>query len=455
MKPTDVAAPNSETSKRVLEQGVSIQVQKACLENRNNILMVMNQEYGAYNPSFALARRLSQEGFRVLYYPCDKQFEQHINLQGFECLSVPEEFHRISTLECWESFLLKSHEEAAEWLTPLVNTLHAHRVQAIFIDPIISCAAAFFIRSNIPLISLASNFEHHWNLRIPSSSTPLKPTDTIYSFGVVGFSWLGLWWKHVVLNRNHRSRVNNVVKGLARKYGMKYRVNLYGLYLQLPVKMFLMPAELEFPQARTGHYLGICVDQERRESDLCLKKLDLDKPMILCSLGTYSAWYPWSRQFFLTVIETFREQPQWNLVIHTGRDSEFIDLAELPSNIIMAETIPQLSLLKNTSVMITHGGAGGIKESIAHGVSMVLFPCKWDQPGNVTRAVHHGLGVEGKFDCLTTDKLTSLIRKVLDDPTYRHKTRSVRESVLSSRALDAGVNQIMAIISNNNNYAQQ
>ena len=52
-----------------------------------------------------------------------------------------------------------------------------------------------------------------------------------------------------------------------------------------------------------------------------------------------------------------------------------------PNNAIIVKRAPELELLKQTSVCITHAGLNTVLESLAQGVPQVAIPVAFDQPG--------------------------------------------------------------------------
>jgi UDP:flavonoid glycosyltransferase YjiC (YdhE family) len=63
--------------------------------------------------------------------------------------------------------------------------------------------------------------------------------------------------------------------------------------------------------------------------------------------------------------------------------------------------------------MITHGGLGSVKECIALGVPMNVYPLKDDQQGNGARVVHHRLGRAGRVRDATVDSIHRAIKETL------------------------------------------
>jgi MGT family glycosyltransferase len=93
-------------------------------------------------------------------------------------------------------------------------------------------------------------------------------------------------------------------------------------------------------------------------------------------------------------------------------------------------------LLKRAALCITHAGLNTTLESLAHGVPLVAIPIGYDQPGVATRIAHHGTGEFIEVDELTTERLRELIKKVLQDPSYRARANYFKKVIANTRGLD-------------------
>src|SRR4029079_3126708 len=69
------------------------------------------------------------------------------------------------------------------------------------------------------------------------------------------------------------------------------------------------------------------------------------------------------------------------------------DAYELAPNMAGAEFLPQVSVLPQVDLVITHGGNNTVTEAIHHGKPMVLLPIFWDQHDNAQRVDETGFGV--------------------------------------------------------------
>ena len=96
---------------------------------------------------------------------------------------------------------------------------------------------------------------------------------------------------------------------------------------------------------------------------------------------------------------------------------------------------PQLDLLKQTSVCITHAGLNTVLESLAQGVPQVAIPVTFDQPGVAARIAHKRTGVVTTLDKLSADHLTFLVNQVLTDSTYRENARTLQKAIADANGL--------------------
>lgn len=242
-------------------------------------------------------------------------------------------------------------------------------------------------------------------------------------------------------------------KKFAKKLASKYGYCLDGhdstykrqTILRLP-ELLSFPSVFDFPG--TGipgrYYIGASVCLERYELPFSWQRFDANRPVAYCALGTV-LWFDKTRyrEFFETVIGASAIRPDWQWVLSTGGIITERDLSPLPSNVMVVDHAPQLKLLQRTTIMITHGGASSIKESIYFGVPMIVFPLGADQPGNAARVVYHGLGVQSDLRKINVRDLQKLIETV-DRSTYirsqiqimQRKFREVEEEKLGVKYVD-------------------
>jgi UDP:flavonoid glycosyltransferase YjiC (YdhE family) len=99
--------------------------------------------------------------------------------------------------------------------------------------------------------------------------------------------------------------------------------------------------------------------------------------------------------------------------------------------VIVVERAPQLALLQRARLMITHGGLGSVKECVARGVPMLVFPLDIDQPGNGARVAHHGLGLAGELSETDEAQLMRMVDQVLEDARFVARSLAMQKALLS------------------------
>ncbi|XP_057627554.1 UDP-glucuronosyltransferase 2B1 isoform X3 [Chionomys nivalis] len=116
------------------------------------------------------------------------------------------------------------------------------------------------------------------------------------------------------------------------------------------------------------------------------------------------------------VASAFAQLPQKVLWRFDGKKPD-----TLASNTRLYKWIPQNDLLGHpkTKAFIAHGGTNGIYEAIYHGIPIVGIPLFADQPDNINHMVAKGAAIRVDFSTLSTTKLLTALRTVINDPSYK------------------------------------
>jgi MGT family glycosyltransferase len=142
-------------------------------------------------------------------------------------------------------------------------------------------------------------------------------------------------------------------------------------------------------------------------------------------------------QVFKTILESVSKVPEIEVVLSVGKNINIDDLGTIPPNVVVVNRAPQIELLKQARLCITHAGLNTALEALAHGVPMVAIPIGFDQPGVAARIAHHGVGEFISIDeTLSADRLEVLIRKVLGDSSYGERARYFQEVIARSNGLE-------------------
>ena len=77
--------------------------------------------------------------------------------------------------------------------------------------------------------------------------------------------------------------------------------------------------------------------------------------------------------------------------------------------------LPQNDILghRKTKLFITHAGAGGVAESVYHGVPMICSPLSHEQFGNARNVEYIGLGEVIDVTTATVEQLVGMVNQVI------------------------------------------
>jgi UDP:flavonoid glycosyltransferase YjiC (YdhE family) len=212
-------------------------------------------------------------------------------------------------------------------------------------------------------------------------------------------------------------------------------------------ELLLLPLEFEFsPTIKKGHqyYLGLCQRENRIDTELdntfednwldILDKKQEGKKIIYCSFGTFfEIADPRLLDFINIVLNAIAGISDIFLICSVNKyviqaiHSKHIEL----KNVVFFSKVPQLKILEIADLFITHGGLGGIKESISYQVPMLVYPLdlNYDQSGNALKVEHHGIGLRGNFRYEQVPYMRAKINKLLKDRIYKNNISNLKNNI--------------------------
>jgi MGT family glycosyltransferase len=167
------------------------------------------------------------------------------------------------------------------------------------------------------------------------------------------------------------------------------------------------------------------------------------EPLVYASMGTILNGRV---DVFRTIVAALARNPGVQLVLSVGDRINPADLGSVPKNAIIAKRTPQLEVLKQASVCITHSGLNTVLESLAQGVPQVAIPVTFDQPGVAARIAHHKTGVVTSLDKLTPEHLSDLLNQVLEDPSYRNSARRMKIAISEANGLSVAADLVDRVL---------
>ncbi len=423
-----------------------------------NIVFALLQESGHLNPSFKLARSLTARGHRVSYLAVPDA-QAIVLKQGLEVLPLfPELFppgfveaeQALSTFARRRS-ITRRYLALIERLAERPGELMSRAPDLILVDVTQPQYALWARKQRVPFLYLNTSLPQTHDFGVP----PLRSARG-YAPAAADKLRAELDWQRFLVKR----RVSATVADLA---GM---CPTYELARRLAARFDVRPAELDWrtvymPQLRGVQELGLCppafdlprppsprrtpvasIDLDRSEPPFDFGLLPPHKPLIYCALGGQRYRPRDVPGFFARLLRVFAARPAWHLLLCVGKHVAPASLSQVPANVTLVESAPQLAVLARARAMITHAGLGSVKECILHKVPMLAVPLAVDQPANAARICYHGLGLVADVRQSSEEELTHKLATLLNDEVVRQRVTNMRARFLEVENSDAGVRLI-------------
>lgn len=169
------------------------------------------------------------------------------------------------------------------------------------------------------------------------------------------------------------------------------------------------------PEPWPFHALGPVRRPEEERTHALPFAPDPNRPLVFGTMGTLQGNQP---ELWHAIVRACRGAGAQIVIAHGGKlsDSEAAALGADHA----AAFLPYRAVLSRADLCITHGGSNTVLDALACGVPLVVRPVAFDQPGNLARIVHHGLG-ERMAPLSRPDLLTAQVQRMLSDVGCKHR----------------------------------
>lgn len=181
------------------------------------------------------------------------------------------------------------------------------------------------------------------------------------------------------------------------------------------------PYEAEFPKDKYK-FLGPSIYERKAE------KFDFVKgknPVLYISLGTVVKG---AVHFFQNCVEAFRDE-KVDVIISVGKSFDIKQLKNVPANIHIFSSVPQLEVLNIADIFITHGGMNSISEALVYGTPMIVIPFTADQPINARRVEKLGIGKYLASTSANKNNLKDSVLSVLSDTNIKSNIIKIQKLI--------------------------
>ncbi|MCH9651941.1 MAG: glycosyltransferase [Deltaproteobacteria bacterium] len=212
-------------------------------------------------------------------------------------------------------------------------------------------------------------------------------------------------------------------------------------YRRFPV-LSLHALEFDFPHQppKRVHYVGPLLLESRPDRQLppedrarleaIFQRRRRGAKLIYAGFGSmFSA----DLAFLKRLLGVVAGRPEWDLVVSLSDRVAPADLGPLPERVHVFPWVPQLEVVRQADVVVTHGGINTLDECVvggSRGGVPVLIYCgsETDMAGNTARVLHHGIGIAGDREGDTTETIQGHIDRLLTAPSFRASLARLRRS---------------------------
>ncbi|MFD5573826.1 macrolide-inactivating glycosyltransferase [Streptomyces cadmiisoli] len=145
--------------------------------------------------------------------------------------------------------------------------------------------------------------------------------------------------------------------------------------------------------------------------------------VVLVSLGSA---FTKRADFYQECVEAFGGLPGWHTVLQIGKHVDPAELGDVPANVEVHSWVPQLAILKQADLFVTHAGAGGSQEGMATATPMIAVPQAVDQFGNADMLQALGVARHLPTEEATAAALRGAALALVDDPAVAARLSELR-----------------------------
>ncbi len=168
-------------------------------------------------------------------------------------------------------------------------------------------------------------------------------------------------------------------------------------------------------------FVGACQGDRSAQGDW--QRPAAAEKVVLVSLGSAFTKQP---EFYRECVRAFGDLPGWHLVLQVGNHVDAGELGPVPANIEVRSWVPQLAILKQADLFVTHAGAGGSQEGLATATPMIAVPQAVDQFGNADMLAGLGVARHVPMEEATAETLRAAALALVDDPEVARRLKDVQ-----------------------------
>lgn len=337
----------------------------------SNIVFFSIPAHGHTNPTIQVVRALTKRGHAVRYYSF-APFREKIEDAGAQFVScdrfmppLPKNFEKKSKSDFSSLVGMLTHV-TIQMESFILGELQGFPPDCIVSDSLCLWGKLYAKKLNVPMVCSTTSFAFN-----KETAKMMRPGFRQLLYTITGIFKIG---KYMNALRDHGYNVDNLATLIQNDNETDTIVYTSRAF---------QPLSETFGDKYA--FIGPSIPEV---SAVSKKK---GEPQIYISLGTVIQ----DTGFYQNCIEALRDKRCF-VIMSVGHEKNIPLLRDIPEHIQVHANVPQLEVLQNTDVFVTHCGMNSVNESIYYGVPMVLAPQHAEQNTVAQRAQEVGAGIRLK-----------------------------------------------------------
>lgn len=392
--------------------------------------------HGHMNPTLDLVAELIKQGHEVVYYTSEAFRAKVIRTGVKDFRAYPATLDFKTTRNDTNIFrtgeeMLKAAVSLLQDLTPDLVTEHGKNPFDLVAYDVSAVWGKFLGHiMDLPAVCCFPGLAPQWREYIRSKTI------------------IGRGLRDRIAGANYVSSSDDMLDNIKSTYKVPSHMGLSNLFSGSPLLNIVFTSRYFQPQSdyMTKSYVFVgpaLFGGVRQETvEFPWDSLNPSLPLIYVSMGTL---YHQDPIFFKTCFEAFKDS-KYQVVISVGKGTDIASLGDIPHNCIVRQYVPQPDLLGRAAVFISHGGMGGISESMHYGVPMLLLPKTIEQQLNARRVAILGAGIDTRESQNVAPRvLIEGTVKLLTDKNFSVNAKKIGDSFASTGGVQPAIEALAEI----------
>jgi MGT family glycosyltransferase len=372
---------------------------------------------GNLTPFLTAARRLRQKGHRVCILD-EPQHRVETERAGFEgiswrrppklCAPAASDEHKFWP-EARALFEQTTFGAAIDYAADTMDALRSEPVDAVLTNDLLAGPAIAAEAAGIPYALLTPHISVRPLDGVPTCVTGLVPDGSPEYHAAEQAARMRL----IELLGSHLPTLNRA----RAAFGLTPLHHIYEHYDRADRVMIGMSAAFDFPATRLPanlRYIGPLLDMPEWAGTWTAPWSESNaRPRVLVSLSTSFQNQAALLRRIIAALGTM----ELDAVVTTG-PAMSQESFEAPANVTILPSAPHDVVMKEVSLVITHGGHGTVTRALTNGVPLLVIPMGRDQGDNAVRVVARGAGLSLAESAAQAD-IAFTVRRLIGERHFR------------------------------------